>query len=210
MEQHEKVSYAELVKATNGFSAGNMIGIESFGTIYKGIFDEDRKKIVAVKVLNLQMQGASKSYMAECEALRNIRHRNLVKIFTTCSSVDFRGDDFKAVVFEFMRNGNLDDWLYPKVIEQFKPKKLNLMARLNIAIDVASALDYLHHQCGTPIIHCDLKPSNILLGDHMTAHVGDFGLARFLKEIVSKSSQNSMSSVGLRGTIGYIAPGENF
>ncbi|ONK55655.1 uncharacterized protein A4U43_UnF490 [Asparagus officinalis] len=139
------------------------------------------------------MKGASKSYMAECEALRNIRHRNLVKIITTCSSVDFRGDDFKVVVFEFMRNGNLDDWLYPKVIEQFKPKKLNLMARLNIAIDVDFALDYLHHQCGTSIIHCDLKPSNILLGDHMTAHVGDFGLARFLKEIVSKSSQNSMS-----------------
>ncbi|XP_020244179.1 probable LRR receptor-like serine/threonine-protein kinase At3g47570 [Asparagus officinalis] len=205
-KQNEKVSFSELVKATNGFSEDNIIGTGSFGTVYKGLLHGESRKVVAIKVLNLQIRGASRSFLSECEALKNIRHRNLLKILTICSSVDFKGNDFKAVVFEFMDNGNLDDWLHPKANVVFKQKKLNLAARLNIAIDVASALHYLHHQCGTPIIHSDLKPSNILLDVQMTAHVGDFGLARLLTEIVSKSCQNSTSSVGLRGTIGYIAP----
>ena len=127
-----------------------------------------------------------------------------------CSSVDFRGNDFKAVVFEFMPNGCLDAWLHHKENQQWEHKKLSLIQRLNIAIDVASALDYLHCQCETPIVHCDLKPSNILLDSDMTARVGDFGLAKFLKETVSKSSLGSTSSIGLKGTVGYIAPGSGF
>ena len=168
-----------------------------------------KRKVVAVKVLNLETKGASKSFIAECEALRNIRHRNLIKILMTCSSVDFRGNDFKAMIFEFMVNDSLDAWLYTKENDQVKRRKLNLRQRLNIAIDVASALDYLHHQCGTPIIHSDLKPSSILLDGDMTAHVGDFGQARILEKMTISSSQHSTSSVGLKGTIGYIPPGEN-
>jgi len=81
-----------------------------------------------------------------------------------------------------MDNDSLDACLYLKENHQFEPKILSLWQRLNIAIDVSSALDYLlHHQCGTPIIHCDLKRSNILLNGDMTVYVGDFGLARFLK-----------------------------
>lgn len=79
---------------------------------------------------------------------------------------------------------------------------LNIVQRLNIAIDVASALDYLHHHCQTPIVHCDLKPSNVLLDDDMTAHLGDFGLARFLSQ-----SSNRTTSVGLKSSNGYIPPG---
>ncbi|ONK59332.1 uncharacterized protein A4U43_C08F5350 [Asparagus officinalis] len=103
----------------------------------------------------------------------------------------FQRNDFKAVFFEFMANHSLDDWLHPKEDKEGELKKLNLMQRMNIAVDVASALDYLHHLCETPIIHCDLKPSNILLDDSMTAHVGDFGLAKFLKKKISRSSQHS-------------------
>ncbi|XP_057998009.1 putative receptor-like protein kinase At3g47110 [Hevea brasiliensis] len=85
-------------------------------------------------------------------------------------------------------------------------RTLNLLQRLHIAIDVASALNYLHDHCEVPIIHCDLKPSNILLDSGMTAHVGDFGLARFLTKTTSCSSQGQTSSIGMKGTIGYMAP----
>ncbi|XP_073012930.1 receptor kinase-like protein Xa21 [Typha latifolia] len=199
------VSYADLVRATEGFSPANLIGVGSFGSVYKGnIGSDEDTNIVAVKVLNLQQRGASQSFTAECEALRCIRHRNLVKILTACSSVDFRGNDFKALVFEYLPNGSLDDWLYPQAAEQ--SRVLSLIQRLNIAIDVASALDYLHHHGPDPIVHCDLKPSNILLDDNMVAHVGDFGLARFLKASVSVSSQKSTNSAALKGSIGYVAP----
>ena len=79
-----------------------------------------------------------------------------------------------------MENGNLDEWLHPRDETLDKARNLSLLQRLNIAIDVANALDYLHHHCQTPIIHCDLKSRNILLDDEMMGHVGDFGLARLL------------------------------
>ncbi|XP_010934695.1 receptor kinase-like protein Xa21 [Elaeis guineensis] len=203
--EHTRVSYAELVTATDMFSSANLIGVGSFGSVYKGVMDWDDEKIVAVKVLNLQQQGASSSFIAECEALRSIRHRNLVKIITACSGVDFRGNDFKALVLEFMENGSLEQWLHPKVNEQIPMRNLNLEQRVSIAIDVASAMDYLHHHSPVPIVHCDLKPSNILLDDDMTAHVSDFGLAKFLSE-PTNSFSISASLVAIKGSVGYIAP----
>ncbi|EEF35508.1 serine-threonine protein kinase, plant-type, putative [Ricinus communis] len=81
-----------------------------------------------------------------------------------------------------------------------------LPKRLHIATDVSSALYYLHEHCETPVIHCDLKPSNILLDDDMTARIGDFGLARLLSQSTNDSSQGQTSSFGIKGTIGYMAP----
>ncbi|XP_038971197.1 probable LRR receptor-like serine/threonine-protein kinase At3g47570 [Phoenix dactylifera] len=206
--EHVRVSYAELVRATDGFSSANLIGVGSFGSVYKGVMDWDHIKMVAVKILNLQQQGASRSFIAECEALRRIRHRNLVKIITACSSVDFRGNDFKALVLEFMENGSLERWLHPEVNEQCATRNLILEQRVSIAIDVASALDYLHHHSPVPIVHCDLKPSNILLDGDMTARVSDFGLAKFLSESTNSFSI-STSLAAIKGSVGYIAPGEN-
>ncbi|XP_028066573.1 probable LRR receptor-like serine/threonine-protein kinase At3g47570 [Camellia sinensis] len=177
----------------------------SFGSVYKGILDHG-EKVVVVKVLNLQFRGASKSFVAECEALRHIRHRNIVKVFTACSSVDYNGNDFKALVYEFMVNGSLEDWLHANENEEevhVESRNLNLLQRLNIAVNVASALDYLHHHCSEPIVHCDLKPSNVLLNDEMIGHVGDFGLARFLPEGTDNSSATQSSSIGLRGFVEY-------
>ncbi|KAM1354931.1 hypothetical protein ACFXTH_029260 [Malus domestica] len=212
-----QVSYATLLKATDGFSSANLVGAGSFGSVYKGLLsddddDVDEGHLVAVKVFNLLRHGASKSFVSECEALRNIRHRNLVKILTACSSVDFHGNDFKALVYEYMDNGSLEDWLHPPTgIEEVRDhasKNLNLLQRLDIVIDVACAMDYLHNHCETPIVHCDLKPSNVLLNTELTGHVSDFGLARFLSQLPSNVSENQIqtSSIGIRGTVGYAAP----
>ncbi|KAM0856033.1 hypothetical protein ACQ4PT_049371 [Festuca glaucescens] len=161
--------------------------------------------LVAVKVLKLETPRALKTFVAECEVLRSLRHRNLVKIITACSSIDTRGNDFKAIVFEFMPNGSLDGWLHHATNDQTEQKYLNLLERVTILLDVAYALDYLHCHGPEPVVHCDLKSSNVLLDADMVSRVGDFGLAKILVQGSSPFHQ-STSSMGFRGTIGYAAP----
>ncbi|KAL5720491.1 hypothetical protein ACHQM5_013158 [Ranunculus cassubicifolius] len=151
-----RVSYLDLHKATEGFSTINLIGTGSHGSVYKGILQQDDDP-VAVKVFNLLEYGASKSFLRECEALRALRHRNLLKILTVCSSVDFTGNDFKALVFEFLPNGSLEKWLHPSSNDDPLPRTLNFYQRLTIAIDVAFALNYLHSDSERPIVHCDVR-----------------------------------------------------
>ncbi|KAK3430309.1 hypothetical protein EUGRSUZ_E01842, partial [Eucalyptus grandis] len=158
---HMKISYETLLKATKGFSSTNLISVGSFGSVYKGIL-QDNGTFVAVKVLHLARRGFNLQYMV---------------------------------------NGSLKCWLHPCTTSSHGnklSKKLNFIWRINIAIDVAFALDYLHHQCPIPIVHCNLKPSNILLDAEMVTHVGDFGSAKFLDTLT-----NQMSSL-VRGTTGYI------
>nr|KJB60475.1 hypothetical protein B456_009G307100 [Gossypium raimondii] len=187
LKEWKRISYDQLSKATDGFSGGNMLGSGSFGTVYKGIlFDETE---VAIKVFNLQIEGAFRSFDVECEVMSKIIHRNLVKVITCCSTTDF-----KALVLELMPNGNLEKWLYSN--NHF----LDILQRINIMIDVASALEYLHSGYSTPLIHCDLKPSNVLLDKDMIAHVGDFGIAKLLGE------GDSMKQTMTLATIGYMAP----
>ncbi|KAL0388074.1 UNVERIFIED_CONTAM: putative receptor-like protein kinase [Sesamum radiatum] len=200
--QFMRLSYGDLIRATDGFSEASVIGSGRFGTVYKGIL-EDGRTLIAVKVLNHVVKGAVKSFIAECNALRGARHRNLLKILSVCESIDYQGKDFKSLIYEFKANGSLEKWLYhEKEGEQYR--SLSMIQRLNIAIDVAQALEYLH--CGTDstIVHGDLKPSNILLDHDMTAYVGDFGLAKIISSMCP-THENS-SSIGIRGTIGYVAP----
>uniref|UniRef100_A0A453SFC5 Protein kinase domain-containing protein n=1 Tax=Aegilops tauschii subsp. strangulata TaxID=200361 RepID=A0A453SFC5_AEGTS len=194
----------EFVDISNNRLTGEIPpGIGSFGSVYKGTMRiDDQQVVIAVKVLNLTQRGASRSFVAECETLKCVRHRNLMKILTVCSSIDSQSRDFKALVYEYLPNGNLDKWLHHHPIEDGENRSLHLRVRLQIAIDVASSLEYLHQHKPMPIIHCDLKPSNVLLDGEMIAHVGDFGLARFLHQ----DSEKSTSWGSMRGTIGYAAP----
>ncbi|XP_062017861.1 probable LRR receptor-like serine/threonine-protein kinase At3g47570 [Rosa rugosa] len=182
-----RVSYQELLSTTNGFHEGNLLGTGGFGSVYAGTLSDGID--VAIKVFNLELEGASTSFDVECEMLSNIRHRNLIKVISCCSQIDF-----KAVVLNYMPNGSLDKWLYSPNYS------LNILQRLNILIDVASALEYLHHGYETPIVHCDLKPRNILLDNDMGAHVTDFGIAKLL------DGGDSMTRTMTLATIGYMAP----
>ena len=205
-DSYPRVTYAELEQGTSGFVAENLIGRGRYGSVYKCcLLLKNMMTTVAIKVFDLQQSGSSRSFLAECEALSKIRHRNLISLITCCSSSDPNQNDFKAIVFEFMPNGSLDRWLHMDAHASHQLQGLTLTQRLNIAVDIADALDYLHN-CEPPIIHCDLKPSNILLNEDLVAHVGDFGLAKILSEPAAEQLINSKSTVGIRGTIGYVAP----
>uniref|UniRef100_A0ACD5WC20 Uncharacterized protein n=1 Tax=Avena sativa TaxID=4498 RepID=A0ACD5WC20_AVESA len=204
-----KVSYKDLARATEGFSASNLIGKGRYSSVYRGKILQD-KNVVAVKVFCLETRGAQKSFIAECSALRNVRHRNLVRILTACSSIDSSGNDFKALVYEFMPKGDLHNFLYSTEDDgnSSKLSYISLAQRLSLVVDISDAVAYLHHNNQGSIVHSDLKPSNILLDNDMVAHVGDFGLARLEVYPVSSSlgDSTSASSIAIRGTIGYIAP----
>ncbi|KAG9152770.1 hypothetical protein Leryth_025536 [Lithospermum erythrorhizon] len=115
---------------------------------------------------------------------------NLTKVITSCSN-----PDFKALVLEYMPNGSLEKWLHSDGYF------IDMLQSLDIMVDVADALEYLHHGFPTPIVHCDLKPSNILLDENMSAHVSDFGLTKFMNE-------ESFIHTRTLATWGYIAPDE--
>ncbi|CAN4092062.1 unnamed protein product [Withania somnifera] len=183
----ERISYYELLQATYALSESNLIGSGCFSSVYKGVLRTGT--VVAVKVFNLQLDAAFKSFDTECEVLRSLRHRNLVKIITSCSNLDF-----KALVLEYMPNGSLEKYLYSH--NYF----LDIRQRLSIMIDVACALEYLHHGCLSPVIHCDLKPSNVLLDEDMVAHLSDFGISKLLGEDESDLYTKTLA------TLGYIAP----
>uniref|UniRef100_A0A0E0G2T3 Receptor kinase-like protein Xa21 n=2 Tax=Oryza TaxID=4527 RepID=A0A0E0G2T3_ORYNI len=200
-----KISYEDIAKATDEFSPTNLVGLGSFGAVYKGMLPFETNP-VAIKVFDLNKYGAPTSFNAECEALRYIRHRNLVKIITLCSTIDPNGYDFKALCFQYMPNGSLEMWLHPEDHGHGKKRFLTLGERISLALDIAYALDYLHNQCVSPLIHCDIKPSNVLLDLEMTAYVSDFGLARFMSANSTAAPGNSTSLADLKGSIGYIAP----
>lgn len=205
-----KISYSDLFRATEGFATSNLIGQGSYGSVYRGKLFQDGN-VVAIKVFSLETRGEQKSFITECNTLRNVRHRNLVPILTACSTMDSNGNDFKALVYEFMPRGDLHNLLYlTRGTEgSLYLNYVSLDQRLSILVDVSDALAYLHHSHQGTIVHCDLKPSNILLDDDMVAHVGDFGLARFKFGSAASSfaDSNSTSSNVVKGTIGYLAPG---
>ncbi|KAK6114756.1 hypothetical protein DH2020_007025 [Rehmannia glutinosa] len=132
---------------------------------------------------------SERALIRESEILSTVRHRNLVRIIGCCTNTEF-----KALILGYMPNGSLEKWLYSD--NYF----LDLLQRLNIAIDVALALEYLHHGHTFPVVHCDIKPNNVLLDEDMTAHLGDFGIAKLFDE------GETMVQTKTLATIGYAAP----
>ncbi|XP_060177716.1 receptor kinase-like protein Xa21 [Lycium barbarum] len=187
VKEHERISYYELEYGIEVFDESNLLGNGSFRRVYKGILKDGT--LFAAKVLNVQLEGGFKSFDTECEILRNLHHRNLTKVITSCSN-----HDFKALVLEYMPNRTLDKSLYSHNLF------LNLLQTLDIMIDVASTVDYLHNCYLTPVVHCDLKPSNVLLDQEMVGHVSDFGIAKLLGKGEGFVQTRTIA------TIGYIAP----
>ncbi|KAL5720178.1 non-specific serine/threonine protein kinase [Ranunculus cassubicifolius] len=179
-------TYKELEDATGGFK--EELGRGAFSAVYKGVLKLDSGLIVAVKRLNNVVKGNDKEFRAEMSAIGKTNHKNLVQLIGYCEE-----EGNQMLVYEFMRNGSLANFL-------FGDSMLDWNQRVKIAFGIARGLAYLHEDCSSQIIHCDIKPQNILLDDSFVARISDFGLAKLLK------NEQTRTMTGIRGTRGYVAP----
>ncbi|GAB4860813.1 hypothetical protein Ancab_035976 [Ancistrocladus abbreviatus] len=183
-------THADILKATGNFSEDRLIGKGGFGTVYKGVLPDGR----AVAVKKLQRDGieGEREFRAEMEVLSGNGagwpHPNLVTLYGWCLD----GSE-KILVYEFMEGGSLEDFIIDRT-------RLTWRRRLEIAIDVAHALVFLHHECYPAIVHRDVKASNVLLDKNGKARMTDFGLAR----VVDAGYTHVSTTVA--GTVGYVAP----
>lgn len=179
-------TYEELIEATNGFK--EELGRGAFAKVYKGVLEYEDRKLVAVKRLNNMERECDMEFNAEVSAIGRTNHRNLVQLLGFCNE-----EEHRLLVYEFMSNGSLASFL-------FGGSRPYWYQRIQIALETARGLFYLHEECSTQIIHCDIKPQNILLDDSFSARISDFGLAKLLK------ADQTRTTTGIRGTKGYVAP----
>ncbi|XP_037493814.1 putative receptor protein kinase ZmPK1 [Jatropha curcas] len=178
----KRFTYSELKKATGNFN--KEIGRGAGGIVYKGVLSDSR--VAAIKLLNVAKQGEAE-FLAEVSTIGKLNHMNLIEIWGYCAQGKHR-----LLVYEYMEHGSL--------AENLSAKALDWQKRFEIALGTARGLAYLHEECLEWVLHCDVKPQNILLDSNYQPKVSDFGLSKLL----SRGKHESFSKI--RGTRGYMAP----
>ncbi|XP_021867492.2 LRR receptor-like serine/threonine-protein kinase RPK2 [Spinacia oleracea] len=182
------LTFQNIVKATDSFSAGNCIGCGGFGATYKA--EVSPGVIVAVKRLSVGRFHCIQQFDAEVKTLGRIRHANLVTLIGYHAS-----ETEMFLIYNYLPGGNLERFIQERLTKSIKWKALH-----KIALDVAQAIAYLHDECNPRVIHRDIKPSNILLDNDYKAYLSDFGLSRLLE------NSETHATTGVAGTFGYLAP----
>jgi kinase len=188
-----------------GMTEENLIGAGGAGWVYRVTVGNHTRKVLAIKKIYNQAKldiNLEREFESEVKILGSIRHSNIIKLLCCISS-----PCSKLLVYEYMKNGSLDMWLHEKRRVPVGPAEtptssLDWPTRFQIAIGAARGLCYMHHECVPPIVHRDVKSSNILLDSDFTARIADFGLARML---MKPGVPETVSSVA--GSFGYMAPG---
>ncbi|CAN6486790.1 unnamed protein product [Victoria cruziana] len=182
-----RFTFEELNKATNGFS--DEIGRGGSGVVYKGILED--RRVVAVKKLEGLSHGSEEQFWSEISTIGRINHMNLVTMFGFCAEKQKR-----LLVYEYLENGSLEKNLFSN------DTMLTSEKRFNIAVGTAKALAYLHEECLEWVLHCDVKPHNVLLDQDFQPKVADFGLSK----LFDRRGNNTSEFSRVRGTRGYMAP----
>ncbi|KQJ96175.1 brassinosteroid LRR receptor kinase BRL2 [Brachypodium distachyon] len=196
--QLRKLTFTQLIEATNGFSAASLIGSGGFGEVFKATL-KDGSCVAIKKLIPLSHQG-DREFMAEMETLGKIKHKNLVPLLGYCKIGEER-----LLVYEYMTHGSLEDTLHLRRHDgdggSGAPSSLSWEQRKKVARGAAKGLCFLHHNCIPHIIHRDMKSSNVLLDAAMEAHVADFGMARLISALDTHLSVSTLA-----GTPGYVPP----
>ncbi|ONM54424.1 putative LRR receptor-like serine/threonine-protein kinase [Zea mays] len=187
--ENRQFTYKELEKFTNNFK--KFIGQGGFGPVYYGRLEDDTE--VAVKMRSESSSHGLDEFLAEVQSLTKVHHRNLVSLIGYCWE-----KDHLALVYEYMSQGSLFDHLRGK---NGVSQALNWRKRVQVVLEAAQGLDYLHKGCSLPIVHRDVKTNNILLGQNLQAKIADFGLSK-----TYLSDTQTHISVTPAGTAGYMDP----
>ncbi|CAJ2674004.1 unnamed protein product [Trifolium pratense] len=186
-----KMVYENIIEATEAFDNKHLVGVGGHGSVYKA--ELPTGQVVAVKKLHSLQNGEMsnlKTFASEIQALTEIRHRNIVKLYGYCSH-----SRHSFLVYEFLEKGSVDKILKDDELATAFDWKM----RLNAIKDVANALCYMHNDCSPPIVHRDISSKNVILDLEYVAHVSDFGSAKFL-------NPDSSNWTSFAGTFGYAAP----
>ncbi|OIT20904.1 mdis1-interacting receptor like kinase 1 [Nicotiana attenuata] len=206
-EDLKLISFHKLRVTTEDIMSGlkdeNVIGHGGSGKVYRVVIDQIGDTYAVKSIWHDKSSGGKlpKDFLAEVRILGSIRHKNIVKLFCCIFSTDKN-----LLVYEYFEKQSLDKWLHRKRRAaspgQSSIPALDWRKRLKIAIGVAQGLCYMHHDCTRPIIHRDIKSSNILLDSEFSAKIADFGLAKML----NKRDDDPETASAIAGTFGYIAP----